>query len=281
VTGSALALSGQANNNFQDNNEYHIEQIMTSLKTGDIGAVIADIDGTLGKLTPGNHVLSAPIEAAGPMTIMAQFFPTGVLTGRPHKVVETGFGNLLDQKFGFAGTEAGARLVKQFGEIVYERKIPFKETLQAEFQKAVSEFPHAFIEEHTMCSIIVGLTKVDSILHKRAFDRLEEIRTALHSEENPIHFVKGEKTGINVHYNIVCEGVHKGVGTREIFNLFQIKKPALAFGDDKADLPMFEYVKARGGITVGVGLQAPPSDIRFSEPEEAVDLMHRMALQLQ
>lgn len=276
------SLTETANALFSPENQPHVERILLAIEAGEIGGVIADIDGSLDKLTPGNHILSGPIKAAAPMIKMARFFPTGVLTGRPHKIVETGFDGLLDTEFGFAGTEAGARLVKSRHELVYERGI--KNIFQAKerYQAVMDEYEGGIVEDHTLCSIINGMTNIDYSHYNEVMMKLNIITEDLKGEGNLIDVVSGNKPGINVHYNVVPLGVNKGFGIREIYSLFQIQKPlCLAFGDDHADQPMFQHVSAHGGITIGISEKAPNCDIRLNKPEEAVLLLEMMAQRLE
>lgn len=280
-TSTTPSLAGIANALFTSQNSPYVEQIMRAVDMKMIGAVIADIDGTLGRLTPGDHVLTASIDAAAPMIHMARFFPTGVLTGRPHKIVETGFDGLLDTEFGFAGTEAGARLVKTGNELVYERSIKNIFAAKERYQAVMDEYPGGLVEDHTMCSIINGMTRIDDAHHTDVFYKLNQITNDLKAEGNQITVVSGNKPGINVHYNVVPEGINKGFGIARIYDLFSINKPlCIAMGDDHADQPMFEHVAANGGITIGVSAKAPDCHIRLNHPEEAVQLLNMMAMRL-
>ncbi len=275
------SLTETANALFSPENSPYVQVILQGVEMKNIGALIADIDGTLGKLTPGNHVLSGPIDAAAPMIQMARFFPTGVLTGRPHKIVETGFDGLLDTEFGFAGTEAGARLVKSGHHIVYERGIKDIESAKKKYQAVMNQYPGGIVEDHTMCSIINGMTNIEQHHHNEVFFKLNELTGLLRADGNEIRVVDGNKPGINVHYNVVPDGVHKGFGIQEIYTAFNINKPlCIAMGDDKADQPMFQHVARHGGITIGVGTNAPDCHIRLNEPEEAVQLLRMMAMRL-
>lgn len=279
---ASASLTETANALFSPENSYYVEQILLAVKAGEIGALIADIDGTLGKLTPGNHVLSGPIDAAAPMIQMARFFPTGVLTGRPHKIVETGFDNLLDQEFGFAGTEAGARLVKSGHQLVYERGIQNIFQAKQRYQSIMDEYPGGIVEDHTMCSIINGMTLIEQQHHREVFYKLNALTEELRNDGNKIRVVDGNKPGVNVHYNVVPDGIDKGFGIEQIYEAFQINKPlCIAMGDDKADMPMFRYVAKRGGITIGVGSNAPDCDIRLNTTDEAVELLRMMAERLE
>lgn len=278
---TAPSLTETANALFSSENSPYIQQILQGVEMKNIGAIIADIDGTLGKLTPGNHVLSGPIDAAAPMIQMARFFPVGVLTGRPHKIVETGFDGLLDTEFGFAGTEAGARLVKSGGHIVYERGIKNILSAKEKYQAVMDQYPGGIVEDHTMCSIINGMTKIEQHHHHEVFMELNVLTDVLKKAGNDITVVDGNKPGINVHYNVVPNGVDKGFGIQEIYALFNIDKPlCIAMGDDKADQPMFHHVARHGGITIGVGTNAPDCHIRLDHPEEVVQLLNMMAMRL-
>ncbi len=265
---------------FNDQNIIYTNLILEAVKNHTLQGIIADIDGSLGHLTPGDHICTKPLDASEPMITLGHFFPTGLLTGRPQKVIDTGFQGLLDTKFGFAGTEAGARLMKGTG-LVYEHAINGMDILKDQFSQIVATLPGAMIEEHTMCSIIVGLTKVDQEHHPRAFEELERLTKAATTPENPIAVVSGNKPGINVHYNVVSAGIDKGMGIRRIYDAMGIGDGiAITIGDDKADKPMFDYVMSRGGIAIGVGEKAPESQIRLDHPREAVALLNMMALAL-
>lgn len=214
------------------------------------------------------------------MIHMANFFPTGVLTGRPLKVVETGMQGLLDAKFGFAGTEAGARLVTNKG-LVYAHSIRDIENLKEQFAEIVAGLPGGEIEKFTESSIIAGLTKVPTGYHALAFSQLRRLLAQANTPEHPIAEVSGNKTGVNVHFNVVPAGIDKGLGIQRIYETFGLNDGlAITIGDDKADKPMFDHVMARGGIAIGVGDKAPDSQMRLNHPSEAVALLNMMAQRL-
>lgn len=265
---------------FNDRNGQYTETIMNGVSDGRLILGSFDIDGSLGHLTPGNHICMKQLEAAAAMIRMAEYFATGVLTGRPLKVVETGMQGLLDTRFGFAGTEAGARLVTRDG-LVYEHSINDIEKLKQQFAEIVAGLPGAMIEDHTQSSIIVGLTKVPTEYHALAFHRLNLLVAQANTPDHPIAVVSGNKTGVNVHFNVVPAGIDKGYGIHRIYEAFGLKEGlAITIGDDKADKPMFDYVMARGGIAIGVGDKAPESQMRLNHPSEAVALLNMMAHRL-
>ena len=241
-----------------------------------------DLDGATLVRPPAIHKGVAREDTlANSLIQIAHFCPAGPITGRPFEFVKGALDGLIGPdapKHAFAATEAGAHIVDCKGNILFQKGIEGIEHLKAVFAKAITRHPGAIIEDHTMCSIIVGLTQAtgddaDVILS----DMMTVAKDAINGSK-AADIVSGCHPGINVHMNIVPAGVNKGDALRKIMAIpGNAGMMPIVVGDSEPDGDMFRVAEEMGGFSIGVGPKAPPASLHVEDFTKAQKIIANCA----
>ena len=244
--------------------------------------VAVDLDGATLVREPAIHadVPREDVLADSLMTI-ANFCPAGPITGRPFEFVKGALSGLIGENappYAFAITEAGAYEVNSTGDVVFCKKVDGLDELREVFSRAVEELPGAVIEEHTLCSLIVGLTKVNIRPAQEVLEHMEAVAKSALNGHLAGEIVSGCHPGINVHLNLCPPDIHKGHAMQRVMDMPSAKDCLpVVIGDSAPDGEMFKIAERAGGVSIGVGPGAPAATIHVNDYREAQAIVAKIA----
>lgn len=245
-----------------------------------------DLDGATLKHPPGKHDTHREHNLADHLIKISAHCPAGPITGRPLMFVDTALDGLLNNpgaSKAFAATEGGALIIDSTKSIIFQKSVGDVTALKSRFEDAVKKYPGAIFEEHTMCSLIIGLTNVSGLHVDQAYNEIRQMAFNVKDGLDAVGVLHGHHRGVNTHINIVPEGVNKGDALQTIMQQsFAHGMVPILFGDDKPDADMFRVAKECDGVTVGVGPNAPHnSDIILADHHQSQELIKWIAQNVQ
>jgi HAD superfamily hydrolase (TIGR01484 family) len=175
------------------------------------------------------------------------------ITGRPEIFFKSAYPNLHD-KFWIA-SEMGARITAPGGHVLTEHPVPQRKELIDRISQQLEKFPGSFVEDGKTCAITIALTHTPDRIG--AYSNMLRFANAHAAGNDGIH-IKSGAAEYNTHIEFVPKGIDKGSATEFLLNQFTFKdRMVVCIGDTEPDRDMMAVVNDVGGISIGVGPNAP------------------------
>jgi trehalose-phosphatase len=238
-------------------------------------ALLFDYDGTLVPLAshPDLAILNPTtrrlLEELGRLPRVS----VGIISGRALDDLE-GLVGLTDLCYaGVSGLDMNLRGTRIHHPQAVEAVTHVRHVVE-QLEAVLARFPGAWIENKH-----IGLTvHVRQLAPERIPPFRARVRQVVEEVSAPLRIVDGP-LALEI---TPAGGCHKGSAVRTIIqNLGPLQSLCLYAGDEANDVEAFEEVAARGGMTIGVGPQAPASaQLRINTPRDLAafldDLCHRL-----